>query len=173
MHCLLAAGNRRPWYLIALVVVAYLALTPPGGNAAAAVPDVPADGTREHSALSAAPETRHPAAAADPGIAISSVRLSAAGYMLDVRFRITDPGKAARMASHATKPYLIDEVTGARMLVPSPPKVGALRQMPRPGAAKTDRTYFMLFANPGRLVKAGSSVTLVLGDFRAEHLAVQ
>jgi hypothetical protein len=31
----------------------------------------------------------------------------------------------------------------------------------------------MFFANPGRAVRAGDRVTVVIGDFRAEHLIVE
>jgi hypothetical protein len=35
------------------------------------------------------------------------------------------------------------------------------------------RTYFALFANPGRQIEAGDKVTVVIGDFRAEDLIVE
>jgi hypothetical protein len=170
MQFVLAAPERRRLPLAGrvLLICLSLSLAVPALAGPTAVPEA----VQDHPAL-AGPEAAEGTAAADPGIAITSVRLSAGGYMLDVRYRITDPDKAARLTSHAAKPYLVDERTGARMLVPSPPKVGALRQLPRRGAATTGRTYFMLFANPGRTVKAGGTVTLVLGDLRAEHLPVQ
>ena len=43
-------------------------------------------------------------------------------------------------------------------------------------SAKTilpDRNYFVLFANPGQYIKAGSLVTVEIGPFKAEHLVVQ
>jgi hypothetical protein len=48
--------------------------------------------------------------------------------------------------------------------------VGELRQT---AALEPDRTYFMIFGNPGRLVKRGSRVTIMAGNFRAEGLVVQ
>jgi hypothetical protein len=38
---------------------------------------------------------------------------------------------------------------------------------------KQGRIYGALFANPGRFVHAGDRVTVVMGEFRAEHLVVQ
>ena len=104
------------------------------------------------------------------GVKVLQIRLSAEGYMLDLRYRVLDAGKAAPLFSRELKPYLIDEATGAKFLVPEPPKVGALRttRPPQPG-----KNYFIIFANPGKYVKKGSKVTVVIGDFRAENLIVE
>lgn len=110
-------------------------------------------------------------AAGDAGIRVESLRLSAADYMLDLRFRITDPERAAPFFSRSTEVQLIDEASGARLLVPNTPKLGKLRQVARKD--KSDRSYFMLFANPGRYLKAGSEVTLVVGDTRISHLKIE
>ena len=91
--------------------------------------------------------------------------------MLDFRYRVLDPAKAGLLFDPRIKPCLTDEATGARMMVLSPPKIGALRS-----SAKTilpDRNYFVLFANPGQYIKAGSLVTVEIGPFKAEHLVVQ
>ena len=105
------------------------------------------------------------------GIKVESMRLSSAGYMLDFRYRILDPQKAAPLLSRQVKPYLVDQESGSKLIVPAPPKVGSLRQksyQPIPG-----KIYFVLFSNPGRLVKSGNKVTVVIGDFRAEDLIVE
>ena len=105
------------------------------------------------------------------GIKIESIHLSAASYMLDFRFRVLDSQKAAPLLERANKPYLIDEATGNRMLVPDSPKTGPLRQtdiQPKP-----NRIYWLFFANPGKRIKSGDKVTIVIGDFRAEHLTVE
>ncbi len=105
------------------------------------------------------------------GIEPLGVRLSAAGYMLDFRYRVTDPQKAMPIMESRTSPWLIHQRTGARLRVPSPPKVGPLRQrsrQPDPG-----RVYFTLFANPGRLVKPNDKVTIAIADCRIENLVVE
>jgi len=109
-------------------------------------------------------------APADWGIEVVAVRYSAEGYVLDFRYRVLDPHKAAPLFKRQIKPYLIDEKTGARMGVPSPPKTGPLRSSNPPLA---DRTYFMFFANAGRLVQPGSTVTIVIGDFRVKAIVEQ
>lgn len=104
------------------------------------------------------------------GVKALSIRLSAEGYMLDFRYRVLDPEKALPLFDRKIKPYLVDEASGAIMAVPEPPKVGALRNTRQP---KPDRTYFVLFANPGRFVKKGKAVSVVIGEFKAEHLIVE
>jgi len=111
------------------------------------------------------------AAVEDPGIRVESLRLTAADYMLDLRYRITDPERAVAFFSRKTELQLLDPVSGARLAVPNTPKLGMLRQVARKDMP--DRSYFMLFANPGRYLKAGSQVTLVAGDTRISHLTVE
>ena len=105
------------------------------------------------------------------GIEVEGIRLSAAGYMLDFRYRVLDPVKAAPLLDRKIQLYLLDEASGARLAVPSAPKVGSLRTSSRskiiPG-----RNYYILFANPGRYLQAGSKVTLVAGDAEINHLTV-
>lgn len=104
------------------------------------------------------------------GVELNGIRRSAAGYMLDFRFTVHDLEKAAPLFDRATKPYLIDQASGAKFLVPNPPKTGPLRTSDPPHLG---RRYFIFFANPGKYVQAGQKVTVVIGDFRAENLVVQ
>jgi len=90
--------------------------------------------------------------------------------MLDFRFRVLDTAKAAPLFVRATKPYLLDPVSGATFQVPNP-------RRPDPSAPPTRRRrgwcYWMFFANPGRYLEPGASVTVVIGEFQAENLIVQ
>ena len=105
------------------------------------------------------------------GIQISSLRLSANGNIVDFRYKVLDPDKAAELGDPEAKPFLVDQASGAKLLVPKTPKIGPLRQTAqKPEAGKI---YFMLFSNPGKLVKLGSKVTLTVGDFHTENLAVE
>lgn len=111
------------------------------------------------------------AAAQPAGIEVQSLRLTAADNMLDLRYRVTDLDRAAALFDRKSPPYLVDQASGARMAIPNTPKLGLLRQV---GSAKhLDRTYFMMFGNPGHIVKRGSQLTLVAGDLRLENLTVQ
>jgi hypothetical protein len=51
-------------------------------------------------------------------------------------------------------------------------KVGAFRTTNRGKNIRGDKNYYMMFANPDRHVKVGDQVTIVIGEFRVEHLAV-
>lgn len=104
------------------------------------------------------------------GIKITSLQLSANGFVVDFRYKVLDPAKAATLGKRENKPLLIDQTTGAKFRVPTTPKVGSLRQTAvRPTAGKI---YFMLFAT-GKFVKPGNKVTVAIGDFRAENLIVE
>ena len=103
------------------------------------------------------------------GVDIVGVKPVASGYMLDFRFRVLDPKKALLLNNKKTRPYLIDEASGIRLAVPSMENIGELRQT---GEPELHRTYFIIFGNPGKLVKAGSRVSVVIGDFRVNGLTV-
>jgi len=105
------------------------------------------------------------------GIQIESIRLSAANYMVDLRYRVLDAEKASRVITPQVHPYLVDQASGAKFTVPSPPRIGPLRQTRSPQV--TGRSYFIFFANPGQYIKPGNKVTVVLNDVRIENLAVQ
>lgn len=105
------------------------------------------------------------------GVNVESLRLSAHGHLLDLRYRVINPEKAATLGDPKTKAFMIHEASGVRLKVPNMPKVGALRSTATrltPGTI-----YVMLFANSGQLVKANDLVTLEIGAGRIEHLKVQ
>lgn len=106
------------------------------------------------------------------GIQIVGLRRSAAGYMLDFRYHLVDPAKASALLDRKVRPYLLDEATGATLAIPEAPKVGQLRPTSR-NKVIAGRNYYMLFANPGRFLSAGSRVTLVAGDVKIRHLTVE
>jgi len=105
------------------------------------------------------------------GIEILGMRTSAAGYMLDWRFRVKDVEKAAPLLDRTTPAYVVVERSGARLGVPNPPTTGRLRASAK--FAQKDRNYFIFFGNPGHYVKVGDRVSVVIGDFKAQHLVVQ
>jgi hypothetical protein len=90
--------------------------------------------------------------------------------MLEFRFRVLDPEKAAPLLLRRNKARLVDQRSGRELDVPSPPKIGPLRTTTL--APEADRSYFALFGNAAG-VGPGSLVTVVIGDFRAPDLVVQ
>ena len=103
------------------------------------------------------------------GIQIVSIRQTAAGHMLDFRYKVVDAAKAAPLFVRQEAPYLIDQASGKSLTVPNMAKIGPLRSSNQP---LQGRTYWMFFGNPG-LVKAGAKVSVVIGDFKVENLTVQ
>ncbi len=104
------------------------------------------------------------------GIEILYVRQTAAGYMLEFRYKVLDAKKAASLFERQTKPILTHVKSGAKLIVPTPAKTGALRNSNLPLAG---RTYWMFFANPGKLVKPGQRVNIEIGDFMVKNIIVK
>lgn len=111
-----------------------------------------------------------PAAPSEYGIEVTAIHTVAAGNMIDFRYKVLDAKKAEALFSKKTRPYLIHEKTGKVLAVPRTAKVGPLMSSYQP---KQDRIYWMFFGNQTKLVRAGDMVSVVIGDFKAEHLTVQ
>jgi hypothetical protein len=90
--------------------------------------------------------------------------------MLRFSYRVLDPERAKPLNDKRWNPYLVDEATGAKLGVPEMDKVGKLRQT---GPTEMGRIYWMVFGNPGLLVKHGNRVDVVIGDFRADGIVVE
>ncbi len=104
------------------------------------------------------------------GIQIQGIRLTASGYMIDFRYLVVDSKKAERLFDRKIKPYLIHQKTKAKFMVPNPPKTGPLRNSNQP---QQGRVYWMFFGNPGKYVKSGDKVTVIIGEFKAPGLVVE
>jgi hypothetical protein len=103
------------------------------------------------------------------GVDVVGVRPVSTGFMLAFRYKIVDVEKAKLLNDKRSKAYLIDEATGNALGVPIMEKLGEMRQKAPP---ELGRTYFIMFGNPGKLVKSGSRVSVVVGDFRIDNLVV-
>jgi hypothetical protein len=103
------------------------------------------------------------------GVKILGIRQTANAFLLDFRFHVIDPEKANPLIGRHAKPYVIDESSGLKFSVPNMPKVGSLRAK----GNEPDRDYFILFSNPNGIVKKGSKVTVISGDFKVENLVVE
>ena len=103
------------------------------------------------------------------GIDIVGVRRVSSGYMLRFDYRVLDPDKAGVLVDRKAKAYVIDEATHTALAVPAMENIGELRQV---APLEASRTYYMIFGNPGGLVKRGGRVTIVVGNFRAEGVVV-
>ncbi|MDH5620454.1 MAG: hypothetical protein OEY74_00085 [Gammaproteobacteria bacterium] len=105
-----------------------------------------------------------------PSIEIESVRVTAAGHYIDLRYRVLDPVAANESLGPGVKPTLTDVASGIVMSVPMTAKLGSLRQTR--GEQRPDRSYFVLFTNTAG-VGSGSYVTAELGDMTFENLIIE
>jgi hypothetical protein len=104
------------------------------------------------------------------GVDVVGVRLVSSGSMLRFTYQVLDAEKAKTLNEKRWNPLLIDQATGAKLGVPEMEKVGKLRQSSPP---EDGRNYWMVFGNPGGLVKRGNRVSIVIGGFRADGLVVE
>ncbi len=103
------------------------------------------------------------------GVRPVALRLIGGDHFIDFRYHVIDPDKAAQLLRRSNEPYLIDEATGKVHTVPLT-KLGPMRASAvKP---KADRNYIVLFGNTQKIIKRGSIVTVVIGDFKAEHMKV-
>ena len=107
----------------------------------------------------------------EAGIEVVWIRRTAHGHMLDFRYRVTDPENAKELLKRRTAAYLVHEPSGARLGVPTMPKVGSLRQSTM--EPEKGRVYFMIFNANGLRVAQGDKVTVVFGKYRFDNLTVQ
>lgn len=104
------------------------------------------------------------------GVRVESIRLTAIGHLIDFRYRVVDVDKAATLIQRGGEAYLLDEATETKLPVPVT-KVGQLRGTGT--KHQENRVYTVMFNTGGGVVKQGSMVTVVIGDFKAEHLTVE
>lgn len=104
------------------------------------------------------------------GIQVKGIRLTAAEYMLDFRYHVTDSEKASSILNRQEKATLIHQESGTVMQVPTT-RLGAMRQTSVKPAAGRD--YIIFFANRNGLIKTGDKVTVIIGNFKMENLIVE
>lgn len=155
----LASRRVAPRTTLGLALLIAASAAAAGGATALATPGLAAAGTATEAPRAA------PRLVDSLGVELTSVALSASGFMIDVRYRVVDAAKAQSLAERKVNPVLINQATGDRYYVPNAPKIGPLRQS---ATAKqpvlAGRVYFMLFANPDRRLRQGEKVILDAGD---------
>jgi hypothetical protein len=103
------------------------------------------------------------------GVDSLKVKLVESGEIIRFTWRVLDEDKAKALSNKAAEPSLVDPQAGVSLVVPTMENIGMLRQSSPPEAGKS---YWMAFSNKGRLVKRGDRVNVVIGQFRADGLAV-
>ena len=100
------------------------------------------------------------------GVRLTRVAVTGDGGLLDLRFQVVDPDKAAAIHDQATPPAIVAEDSGLFL-------DGLLMGHSHSGPFKTAVTYYLLFENDGNLVDRGSRVTVLLGDVQVQHVVVR
>ena len=100
------------------------------------------------------------------GVRLVRVAVTGGGGLLDLRYQVVDPSKAAAVHEAQTPPAIIDERTG---LVLSRLLMGHAHH----GQLKAAVSYYLIFENTGNWVRRGSEVTVLLGDAQVEHVVVK
>jgi hypothetical protein len=97
------------------------------------------------------------------GVRITSVTVTGDGGLVDLRFIVLDPSKAAAMmASQDLAPRLAADHDGEVVFLPA-------MTMHRPMTA--GRTYFMLYRNTGGIIRSGHEIAILVGnDVRIRHV---
>ena len=104
------------------------------------------------------------------GVEVLGVRLTMADTMADVRYKLLDADKAKQLADGKTQAFVIDQPSGARLKVPTPPAEGAFP--PSGNTLIPGKTYFALVSNRGHVLKRGTRVTVVIGESQVTDVAV-
>jgi hypothetical protein len=100
------------------------------------------------------------------GVRLVRVAVTGGGGLLDLRYQVVDPNKAAAVHEARTPPAIIDEHTG---LVLNRLLMGHAHH----GQLKPAVSYYLIFENTGNWVRRGSEVTVLLGDAQVEHVVVK
>jgi hypothetical protein len=103
------------------------------------------------------------------GVDLLSVKLTESGQIVRFTWRVLDPDRAKPLSNKEAVPSLIDPQAGVSLVVPTLENIGMMRQASTPEVGKS---YWMAFSNKGRVVKKGDRVNVVIGQFRADGLAV-
>lgn len=99
------------------------------------------------------------------GVRVNTVVTTGGGGLIDVRYLVIDPSKAASLHDAATPPAMIDETTG---LVVNQLLMGHNHT----GDFAAGHAYYLVFENPGNLIHSGSRVSVLLGNAAVGHVVV-
>lgn len=99
------------------------------------------------------------------GIHISHIAVVADGGLIDFRFQVIDPDKASPVMEVETRPHLYVESTGQ--------EVSSLYHIMHNHAIQAGKSHYLIFNNENGAIRSGTSVSVVLGDMRLEHIIAQ
>jgi hypothetical protein len=104
------------------------------------------------------------------GVDSLGVKAVESGELIRFSYRVLDADRAKSLNDKKLEPFLVAPAAHAKLVIPSLEKVGQLRQSSTPEPGKV---YWMAFSNPGRVVKKGDRVNVVIGQFHVDGLVVE
>ena len=104
--------------------------------------------------------------ASDIGVRLTQVAVTAGGGLLDVRFQVIDPEKAAALHDSSTPPAVVDAASG---VVASSLFMGHSHNDP----FHAGQTYYYVFENPGNVIQRGNAVNVLLGSVEVDDVDVK
>ena len=100
------------------------------------------------------------------GIRPTLIGVTAAGGLVDFRFRVLDAEKARILTKdHSLMPVLTVQTTGTRLALPG----GGMHSM----TFYNDKVYYILFGNPKGEVKPGMPIAVAFGDIQVGPILAQ
>lgn len=100
------------------------------------------------------------------GVRIDHVALIGGGGIIDVRYTVVDPDRAAALlVSLDALPVITNQRSGAELRLTE-----ALHHRVNLDAG---RSYYMLYANAGNLLRRGDAVSLTVGEFTLAPVVVK
>ncbi|MGB0127014.1 MAG: hypothetical protein WBP72_05185 [Rhodocyclaceae bacterium] len=147
----------------------------PSGNPAQAASAAPADTAAKPAATirQDLPAARAVVTERDLGIKLTSLRMASTGTTVELRFYLDDPRKGAKLFDRETPPFLMDESGGPALTTAAPPIAYGTGRSAAPDRAPRRRSYLLQFSNARQSVRAGSRVSLVVGDLKVTGLVVE
>ena len=150
-----------------------------GQSASTVLPDTPSvPPTSQPAAAPSRPPLRYVARRAEMyyalvwGVDSLVVKAAESGEMIRFSYHVLDGEKAQALNDKKVEPALISPEKGIKLVVPSLEQVGLLRQTPK-GLPEAGKSYWMAFSNPGRPIRRGDRVNVVIGRFHADGLIVE
>jgi hypothetical protein len=114
------------------------------------------------------------------GLRVDLLGMSAGGGLIDFRFTVLEPEKAAPLFAPSTTGSSSETQQHAKATLPllfaedSNTLIQARGSMGhhQPSLA-VGKTFFILYPNPGGKIQAGTPVSIVLGSVRVEHVTAK
>ena len=99
------------------------------------------------------------------GIRITHLAVLADGGLIDFRFQVLDPDKAAPLFELENRPLLYVEASGL--------KVDSLYHPPHGHTIVAGKSQYFIYNNHQGAIRSGSPVAVVMGDLRLEHIVAK